>query len=144
DRVVSRYAFHHLESPETTLREMARVTHSGGRVAVVDVTPAPNAQDSYDRWERLRDPSHVRALTSDQLCACASDIFKHRPEVAHYRLDTSLDGLLDASFSSEAGKMQYRDQLRGDIGTDTLGVQAYIRGGEVRFHFPITVAVWVR
>jgi SAM-dependent methyltransferase len=68
DVVVCRFAFHHLEDPELAAREMARVCRTGGLVAVIDMA----AEDSglaarRDELERLRDPSHTRALARDEL-----------------------------------------------------------------------------
>lgn len=61
----TRYSFHHLLDPRRVLAEMVRVTEPGGRVVVVDVyTSGPDQAAAYDHVERLRDPSHVRALGS--------------------------------------------------------------------------------
>ena len=62
--VFTRYSFHHLLDPEAVLAEMVRVCSPGGRVAVVDVfTSSPEQAEAFNRMERLRDPSHVRALS---------------------------------------------------------------------------------
>lgn len=68
DLVVCRFAVHHFESPVRPLAEMARVCRSDGRVAVIDVvSPHPQLADRHNEIERLRDPTHVRALTHDEL-----------------------------------------------------------------------------
>ena len=68
DLVVSRFAVHHFESPAVQLREMARVCRPGGSVAVIDlVTVEPTLADDHNRLERLRDPSHARALSAAEL-----------------------------------------------------------------------------
>jgi len=48
---------------------MRRVCKPGGRIVVIDATPAPQCQAAYDRMETLRDPSHTSALTMAQLRA---------------------------------------------------------------------------
>src|SRR5690242_11979728 len=59
----TRYSFHHLLDPADVLAEMVRVTRPGGRVVVADVyTSGPEQAEAYNHVERLRDPSHVRAL----------------------------------------------------------------------------------
>jgi SAM-dependent methyltransferase len=68
DVVVSRFALHHLDDPGLAAQEMARVCRPGGFVAVIDMV----AEDSSvaarrDELERLRDPSHTRALAADEL-----------------------------------------------------------------------------
>jgi ubiquinone/menaquinone biosynthesis C-methylase UbiE len=71
DAVVSRSAVHHFTDPPAALREMARVTRSGGRVITVDVTAAEDAADAalHNALEIIRDPSHVRMLAKSELHA---------------------------------------------------------------------------
>src|SRR5436190_1162750 len=68
DVVVSRFAFHHFDDPAAVAREMARVSRPGGLVAVIDMA----AEDGRiaarrDELERIRDPSHTRALEPSEL-----------------------------------------------------------------------------
>lgn len=65
DLVTVRRAPHHFQDVRRALREMHRVLKPSGRLGVVDqVTPADGeAGQLMETLERLRDPSHVRALT---------------------------------------------------------------------------------
>ena len=65
--VVTRYSFHHLVDPSSVLSEMKRVCMRKGRVVVIDATPASDKVDMYNYVEKLRDPSHVKALTFAEL-----------------------------------------------------------------------------
>ncbi|MGB6596366.1 MAG: methyltransferase domain-containing protein [Candidatus Acidiferrum sp.] len=69
DVVVCRLALHHLQKPLLVLREMARVCRPGGKVLVEDIYASEHPERSayQDRWEILRDPSHVRALPLSEL-----------------------------------------------------------------------------
>ena len=68
DVVVSRFAFHHLDDPGLAAREMARVCRPGGLVAVIDMVAEDGGVAARrDELERLRDPSHTRALAADEL-----------------------------------------------------------------------------
>jgi len=69
DVVVCRLALHHLQQPLNVLREMARVCRVNGKVVVEDIYASEHpARAAYqDRWEILRDPSHVRALPLSEL-----------------------------------------------------------------------------
>jgi SAM-dependent methyltransferase len=69
DVVVCRLAVHHLQKPLQVLREMARVCRAGGRVLVEDIYASEHPERSayQDRWEILRDPSHVRTLPVSEL-----------------------------------------------------------------------------
>ena len=71
DAIVSRSAVHHLPEPLPALQEMARVVRRGGRVVTVDVTSADLAADAalHNALEVLRDPSHARMLSRDELHA---------------------------------------------------------------------------
>ena len=66
DIVVSRFAVHHFERPEVALAEMRRCLRPGGRLAIADLVADHEEQN---RLERLRDPSHARMLTLDELTA---------------------------------------------------------------------------
>ena len=67
--VMTRYSFHHFTDPARALAEMFRVCRPGGRVVVADLSiPAP-AGLRFDAVERWRDPSHVHALSPEELRA---------------------------------------------------------------------------
>jgi ubiquinone/menaquinone biosynthesis C-methylase UbiE len=71
DVAVSRFAFHHLEDPQAVAFEMARVVRSGGHVAIMDMV---DGGDRHNELERLRDPSHTRALPEEQLMSLLRDV----------------------------------------------------------------------
>jgi ubiquinone/menaquinone biosynthesis C-methylase UbiE len=67
DLVTCRIAPHHFESIPQFLGEAQRVLKPGGLFALVDnVVPAGSVGDYINAFERLRDPSHVRALTMEE------------------------------------------------------------------------------
>ena len=67
--VVTRFAVHHFPDPSAVLREMVRVCAPGGRIVVVDTCASadPAKAAEFNRLEKLRDPSHVRALPLAEL-----------------------------------------------------------------------------
>jgi SAM-dependent methyltransferase len=69
DLVVSRLALHHLQNPMQALREMTRVLRHGGTVLTEDIFASehPDRAAYHDRWEILRDPSHVRTIPLSEL-----------------------------------------------------------------------------
>ena len=79
--VSTRFAFHHFEDPLAVLKEMRRVCRPGGRVVVADSAPAAGKADAFNRMERLRDPSHVRALSPEELRALFTEAGLPAPRV---------------------------------------------------------------
>jgi 2-polyprenyl-3-methyl-5-hydroxy-6-metoxy-1,4-benzoquinol methylase len=69
DVVVCRLALHHFMKPQHVLREMVRVCRAGGTVVAEDIYASEHAERAayQDRWEILRDPSHVRTLALSEL-----------------------------------------------------------------------------
>jgi ubiquinone/menaquinone biosynthesis C-methylase UbiE len=62
DLVTCRIAPHHFDSIPQFLSEVHRVLKPGGLAALVDnVVPAGSVGDYINAFERLRDPSHLRA-----------------------------------------------------------------------------------
>lgn len=69
DLVMCRLALHHFADPAVELAEMARVTRGSGTLAVVDLL-SPDAAElagRYNAFERMRDPSHTRAVTAGEV-----------------------------------------------------------------------------
>jgi SAM-dependent methyltransferase len=65
--VTCRIAPHHFPRPDRFVTEVARVLAPGGRFLLVDSTvPAGPVGDFWNRFEKTRDGSHVRSLTSEQ------------------------------------------------------------------------------
>ena len=67
DLVTCRIAPHHFDSIPEFLGEVHRTLKSGGVFALVDNVVPPGAVGDYvNAFERLRDPSHLRAWTMDE------------------------------------------------------------------------------
>ena len=68
---VTRLALHHFVDPGRVLRELRRVLTLGAPLVVGDIvsSASPAEADLHNALERLRDPSHQRCLTEDELVA---------------------------------------------------------------------------
>jgi SAM-dependent methyltransferase len=140
DAVVTRFSFHHLLDPAAALAEMVRVCRPGGRVVVADVYMTSPAQAAeYDRLERLRDPSHVRALPLDELRALLGGAGLVDVGEAFARLPMGLDQLLAASFPVPGGAEEVRRAFAADVGRDLLRLGIREEGGGLHFAFPVVV-----
>jgi SAM-dependent methyltransferase len=67
DVVVCRLAVHHFPQPGLEVAEMLRVCRPSGRVVLVDMIADNATGEMRDALERLRDPSHTRTLTIEEL-----------------------------------------------------------------------------
>lgn len=141
DRVVTRYSFHHLPEPAKALAEMRRVCRPGGRIVVIDATPAPECQAAYDRMETLRDPSHTSALTIGQLRDLGHEAGLEEVSIDSYRLEALLATLADPEDMAELNAMFDADIASGK---DWIGVGAWRADDGIRFHFPISIVAWAR
>jgi predicted N-acetyltransferase YhbS/SAM-dependent methyltransferase len=140
--VVTRYSLHHFLDPQAVLAEMVRVCQPGGRVAVIDVfTSSPEQAEAYNRVEKLRDPSHVRALSLEELIGLCDHAGLRHVKAAFFKLGMALETLLAASFPNPGDADRIRQAFADDIGVDRLGVGAHRRDGAIHFAFPIVVIV---
>jgi SAM-dependent methyltransferase len=137
--VVSRFAFHHFDHPAAVLREMVRVSAREGCVVVVDIAPARDKADLFNKMEMLRDSSHVRAIPLEELRALFAGAGLPPPREAAYRLEGELEGLLRRSFPKPADVATIRALFEDSIGKDTLDVAARRVGREIRYGYPVAV-----
>lgn len=137
--VVSRFAFHHFLDPGKALAEMMRVTASGGTVVVADSAPAPEKASAFNHMEKLRDPSHVRALPLDALIGLLHEAGLPTPRVTTYRLEGELEGLLTRSFPRPEDVAEIRRLFAESLETDLLDISARRDGSSIRYSYPVAV-----
>src|SRR6267142_91220 len=139
--VTSRFAFHHFLDPLAVLREMTRVAAPGGRVMVVDSTPAPARADAFNRMERLRDPSHVRSMPVAEHRELFARVGLPEPRVTSYRLEGELEGLIARSFPNPGDDDKIRALFRASLADDALDILTRLEDGRIRYGFPVAVLV---
>jgi SAM-dependent methyltransferase len=137
--VVSRFAFHHLLEPGAVLKEMRRVCAPGGTVMVIDSAPAPEKAAAFNAMERLRDPSHTRALPVGEHLALFVNASLGEPRQTFYRLEGELEGLLSRSFPKPGDADRIRELFRGSLADDALDIQARRVGQQIHYGFPVAV-----
>lgn len=145
--VVSQAAFHHFADPAAVLAEMARVCTDGGRIAVNDMSPDPRSADALNDIEKLRDPSHVRALSPAELLAAGARVGLVAVASSTYvTARLPLEAVLATSFPGDDALEQVRSRFRADAlgGTDSLGLRAEFSGEDIMISYPMTVVVWRR
>lgn len=139
--VSARFAFHHFLDPRAVLAEMRRVCAPGGRVVVVDSAPDRTKADAFNRMERLRDPSHVRALPPEELTGLFSAVGLPAPRTTSYRLEGDLDGLLTRSFPGPGGAEKIRHLFQVSLADNGLGLDTRLVEDRIHFGYPVAVLV---
>jgi ubiquinone/menaquinone biosynthesis C-methylase UbiE len=137
--VCSRFAFHHFLDPLAVLLEMRRVCRPGGRVVVADTSPARETAGAFNRMEKLRDPSHVRAMPLDDLLALFPAAGLQVTATRRDDLAYELESYLARSFPGPGDAERIRRLFDESIDHDHLGLRPVRKGGEVRFLYPTAI-----
>ena len=145
--VVSQAAFHHLADPSAVLTEMARVCAHDGRIAINDLSPEFEKADAFNRVEKLRDPSHMRALPPPELRALGTAIgLGEMAALSYFTPKLPLEAVLKTSFPNPGDLEKVRGLYRSDAqsGLDTLGLRAALSDDAIMIQYPMTLVVWRR
>jgi|SRR5579864_7386875 len=137
--VTARYAFHHFLDPLAVLKEMRRVCQPGGRVVVADSAPAAEKADAFNEMERLRDPSHVRAMPPEELRALFASAGIPEPRMESYSMEAELEGLLQRSFPEAGNAERIRKMFEDSVADDGLGMATRRKNGRILFAYPIAI-----
>lgn len=135
DVIVCRLALHHAERPARVVREMARVCRPGGTVAVGDLVGSEHVDRAayQNRFERLRDPSHVRALPVSELLEVLTEAGVEVDGLETYSVVQHVDPWLSNAETPGRRAKRARELLRRDAQEDLSGTRPYRRDGELHF-----------
>jgi ubiquinone/menaquinone biosynthesis C-methylase UbiE len=137
--VATRFTFHHFLDPSLVLREMRRVCKPGGRVVVADSAPEPLKANAFNAMEKLRDPSHARALPVNELRALFAEAGFIHPTIGAYRLEGDLDDLLQRSFPNAGDEARIRRMFEDSLQDDALDMMTRREKGKIFYGFPIAI-----
>lgn len=139
--VVTRFAVHHFLRPDIVFREMVRVSRPGGRVVVVDtcVSSDPNKAAEFNRLEKLRDPSHVRALDLDGLKGLYRGAGLGEPRSSFYELRDEVRNLLARSFPNPGDEQRILELFSASIEDDRLGIPVSRDGDKLLYAYPVAI-----
>jgi SAM-dependent methyltransferase len=137
--VTTRYSLHHFGDPDMVLAEMVRVAKTGGRVAIADMVLPRSKAAVYDRMERLRDPSHVRTLSREELGSLAVAAGIRELRWADYLFEIDLARLMRASFPRFGDAERVQAMFEADLGVDAMGLSLSRNGGEIRLAYPVSI-----
>jgi len=91
--------------------------------------------------EKLRDPSHARALTLAAMERLFRDTGLPAPRTTFYALKSELEGLLARSFPGPGDAERIREMFIASLADDGLGLGTHRRGEEIRFAYPVAILV---
>lgn len=137
--ISSRFAFHHFQDPLAALKEMKRICRPGGRVIVADMAPQPERAAALNAAEILRDPSHVRALTEQELRELFNKAGLADPQVMHYRVEGEMEELLARSFPNPGDADKLRKLFADSIADNALDLNTREEAGKIYYSFPVAV-----
>jgi SAM-dependent methyltransferase len=138
---VSRFAFHHFPDPLAVLREMARVCTRPARIVVADIAASddPKRADALNRMERLRDPSHVRALSLAEMRGLFAQAGLGTPRETYYDVRGELEGLLATSFPAPGDLPIIRQMFADSLADDGLGMKTRRKDDKILLSYPIAI-----
>jgi len=139
--VSSRFAFHHFQEPLAAFTEMKRVCKPQGRIVVADSAPVAAKADAFNAMERLRDPSHTRAMPVEELCGLFAQAGLPAPRTGMYRVEGELEDLLARSFPKEGDADRIRTIFENSLRDDALDMATRRDNGKIFLSFPVAVVV---
>jgi ubiquinone/menaquinone biosynthesis C-methylase UbiE len=144
DVVVCRFAVHHFENPRSVLGEMARVCRTAGTIAVEDMIASEHLAraEYHNRFERLRDTSHTRALPTSELLRMLADCGLEIERFESAGLKNPVERWLNDSHTPPDRADEVRAMIERDVAEDLSGTSSTRADGELFFthHAALIVA----
>lgn len=135
--VISRFGFHHFLNPLNVLSEMKRVCKSDGIVLVVDVSLPDSQIEKYNEMEKIRDCSHVAALSLTDFAVLFEKAGLKNLNSDFYSMRIGLEEQLEASFPSDSDTL--KNMIIADVGVNDLGINVTKANDEYNLHYPIHI-----
>jgi ubiquinone/menaquinone biosynthesis C-methylase UbiE len=133
DLVVTRLSLHHLSDPRLAVAEMARVCRPNGRIVLSDLVRDPE-QPPPDELERIRDPSHLRVLTSEEIAVAlnmaGATVVSSDVEIRERPLEPWLEQSRTPALAAEQVRERLREELAGGAAT---GLRPVLREDALHF-----------
>lgn len=139
DIVFTRYSFHHFLDTKKVFDEMLRVCKKDGKIIIVDVALKQSVSLAYNQMEKLRDPSHTKALTFEEFNNLFDNNELKNHKESSYKVNLELEKQLEASFPNKGDEDKIRKIFQEDIKTNALGVESYEKDGKIYFSYPISI-----
>ncbi len=147
DRVVCRFALHHFVNPRIQVDEMVRVCRPNGRVGIIDLISPENETwaANYNRIERLRDPSHTRALTATELNNLLQEAGLNTIYSESRRIEVNVRRWLDLTDPDPETRKVILEELSREIqGSGSTGMDPFVRDQQLMFFHTWMIVVGIK
>ncbi|MGB9148573.1 MAG: hypothetical protein WCC14_22305, partial [Acidobacteriaceae bacterium] len=101
--------------------------------------PAAAKADAFNAMEKMRDPSHTRALPAEELTAMFREAGLAETRVERVRLGLSLDEFLSRSYPREGDEARIRAMFEDALGDDAMDVEPRRELGKIFFSVPVAI-----
>jgi hypothetical protein len=118
---------------------MRRVCRTGGRIAVADSAPMAEKAHAFNAMERLRDPSHTRALAPEEMAAHFAEAGLPKPRIDRTRLALDLDEFLGRSYPREGDEARIRAMFEQALADDYMDLDPRREGEKIFFSVPVAI-----
>ena len=121
---------------------MVRVCAVRGRVVVCDMYAStdPVKAATWNRLEKLRDPSHVRCMSLPELKNLFAKLELPAPKEAQYELRDTVRNLLKRSFPNPGDDVKITAMFDKHVDDGSLGIpQARRDGDEIFYTYPVVI-----
>ena len=127
DILFSRLAFHHFTDIESIFREMVRVLKPGGKFVLIDMEAAEQTlRKSEDEIETLRDPSHLKNLSRNEMLELFSGCNLSVTKCEVTEMPTYLNNWLELTKTPDNIRQLIYERLTADIkGQEKTGFYPY-------------------
>ncbi len=141
--VLCRFAFHHFEKPAAVIQEMSRVCRAEGIVAVEDLISSehPERAEYYNRFERLRDLSHTRALPLTELVGIMTAAGLELVRFESSALRNPVERWLKTAQTPPDRAAEARAMIERDLEQDLSGARPFRLNGELFFTHRVAIVV---
>jgi hypothetical protein len=99
----------------------------------------PAKADAFNEMEKLRDPSHVRAMPLAELQQLFADAGLPTARVTAYELRDELENLLGRSFPNPGDADKIRSLFSASVEDDRLGIPVRREDDRLLYAYPVSV-----
>ena len=104
----------------------------------------PAKAAAFNRLEKLRDPSHSRALSLTELKSLFGTAGLPEPDATFYELRGNVPSLLARSFPYPGDDVKIIEMFKASAADDRLGVPVRLDGDEICYAYPVAILAATR